>query len=154
MRHLRQAAMRALAVAALLASSLSFASAQQGLHMEIGFSERIEIPGTVANVVVGAPEIADVLPLTSNAYLLNAKQAGTTNIVAVDESGEVIYYARLVVRPVDIFPRSPVRVIHGTDIAYRYVCDDEQGCVPAGSEATRPAQAAPVDEPPEAEPAG
>jgi Flp pilus assembly secretin CpaC len=122
------------AVLAILASSISLANAQgklpieDGLRGEVGLSQRLHIPGEIANLTVGAPDIADVLPLTSNIYVLNAKRVGTTNIMAIDENGNEIYHARLFVRPVDIWPSFAVRVTPGAGKARRYICSPGDRC--------------------------
>lgn len=127
MRTFRQSATRAIAVAALICSSATAASSQD-LVFQKGFSDRLNIPGPVQNVAVGDPDIFDVQPLTQNVYLLNAKKEGTTNLLAVDDLGNIIYSARLHVRPVDIWPGFPMRVTYGVKLSRTYVCDRANGC--------------------------
>ncbi len=119
-----------LAMAACLAAGMATASAQEPLNLEVGFTHSFQIPGDVKNVVVGSPSVADVLPLAQNAYLLNAIGVGTTNVVAFNEQGEQLYYARVVVRPVDIWPYFPIRVTNGVSQSQRFMCDPNLGCRP------------------------
>lgn len=50
----------------------------------------MDLPGNVAEIVVGAPDIADVLVRAPNQVYLMAKAAGDTNIFFLDRDGKLV----------------------------------------------------------------
>lgn len=133
MSYVQQFTIRAIALMVMLAVSMPLASAQQDLNLQVGLSQRIELPDAVANVVVGAPSIVDILPLSTNVYILHPQAVGTTNIIAVNENAEQIFYSRIHVRPADLTPRFRVCVTPGSGAVNCRVCDHERGCPLGGS---------------------
>lgn len=53
-------------------------------------SQTLEIPTPFANAVVGAPEIADTLPMSDRLLYIQGKKAGTTNISLFGPNKELI----------------------------------------------------------------
>ena len=64
-----------------------------------GFSTILSLPTGTRNVVVGNPDIADVVPLgtTSNKFILHAKEVGQTNLMAFDQNDNQIFASIVIV---------------------------------------------------------
>jgi hypothetical protein len=96
----------ALMVLALLTSA---ASAQETLRITQGFAMPLpELPTDITNIVVGDPDIVDVRPDHNN-YLLFGKKAGSSNVLAFDEKGNLVLDATVTVSlpPVAVPQRGP-----------------------------------------------
>jgi hypothetical protein len=70
-----------------------------GTLIASGFSSILALPSGTRNVVVGNPDIADVVPLgqSSNKFILHAKEVGQTNIMAFDQNDNQIFASIVVV---------------------------------------------------------
>jgi len=80
-------------------SALSF---KTDLHagemvLPINMSQVIELDGRYGEVSIGNPEIADVVPLSTNSIYVFGKQFGTTSLTVIGDQGEVMAVVDLVV---------------------------------------------------------
>lgn len=60
------------------------------LVLILGMAEIVDVPGPVADIMVANPSTVDVMALQSNRLYLIGMALGTTNIIAVDENGDII----------------------------------------------------------------
>lgn len=60
------------------------------VELTVGFAEILRVEGTVSTIVLGEPAIADASPLDAGTILLTGRTAGTTNLIALDEAGQII----------------------------------------------------------------
>lgn len=134
---------RMIAMAVAVAANISAANAQDVL-LQHGFAESIRIPGNVQEVILGDPEIVDAIPLTQNTYVLNGREPGTTNLLAFDDAGGLLFAARVHVRPVDVWPGYTMSVAHGTVMQRSYACEPIKGC-PSEPTKERQVQLPPVN---------
>ncbi len=63
-----------------------------------GMAEIVEVDGPVADIMVADPSVVDVMALQSNRLYLVGMNLGTTNLIALDETGNVIKRLRVHVR--------------------------------------------------------
>lgn len=63
----------------------------------INMSQVIELNGTVGEISIGNPDIADVVPLTTSSIYVFGKQFGTTSLTVTGERGQVMAVVDLVV---------------------------------------------------------
>lgn len=59
-------------------------------ELTVGFADILRIEGNVSTIVLGEPSIADASPLDAGTILLTGRTPGTTNLIALDESGNVL----------------------------------------------------------------
>ena len=72
------------AVALILALSPAPSLAQSSaLNVQVDRSQRVQLRGPVASVIVGNPLIADVTVVNSNTLFVTGKGYGVTEVVAV-----------------------------------------------------------------------
>jgi len=62
----------------------------QSLTVTIGATQTVRTQETFANLVVGNPEIADVMPLTDQSFYVHARKLGTTTITAYNTDKNLI----------------------------------------------------------------
>jgi pilus assembly protein CpaC len=62
----------------------------EGIRVVIGKSETLRMETTFADLVVGNPEVADVVPLTDHSLYVLGKKAGGTNIMIYDGQRQVV----------------------------------------------------------------
>ncbi|MCB9994987.1 MAG: type II and III secretion system protein family protein [Rhodospirillales bacterium] len=55
-----------------------------------GMAEIVDVPGPVADIMVANPDIVDVMALQSNRLYLVGVNVGSTNLIAVDENGDIV----------------------------------------------------------------
>jgi len=69
---------------------LAGGQAVQNISLPRGASSTVNFDGPVKSVVVSDPQIAEVLSLTANSYVLMAKQPGRTDVRYFDGAGRVV----------------------------------------------------------------
>ena len=107
-------AIKALAGAAILASCLCSVAVSTPAAAQISVAEgvhagQLEVPINKSQVMrsdrpyskalIGNPEIADILPLTTTSLYVLGKKAGTTSLTLYDRSGGLIAVVDVVVGP-------------------------------------------------------
>ncbi|MBX9760268.1 MAG: type II and III secretion system protein family protein [Beijerinckiaceae bacterium] len=119
-------ALALVAAAGVLACALAFApsafaqgSARDGamgsegrlgrVVVPVGHSRSFRIPAAYSDVIVGAAEIADVVPVSDRAVYILGKQIGTTNIAISDANKRVIGVLDVEVTPDHEFIQSRIR---------------------------------------------
>lgn len=90
---LAAAALAAMAGAAAAASSLTI-----GLHD----SRRVPVPGSIANVVVGDPNVADVVLTDAHSVILMGRGYGSTQLIITDHAGRTLLDSQVTVAAPDI----------------------------------------------------
>jgi len=80
---------------ALLAASVLPGRAQdlqyvRTVTIPVNKSATLMMPAPFSSAVVGAPEIADALPMTDRTLLIQAKKIGSTNISVFNSSNQLI----------------------------------------------------------------
>ena len=81
---------RAAALAALALLSATAADTASPLNIVLGQSVHVPVGGTVANVVVTNPAVADVIVVDSHSVIVQGKGNGTSQIMALDTAGHVL----------------------------------------------------------------
>ncbi|MES2034311.1 MAG: pilus assembly protein N-terminal domain-containing protein [Pseudomonadota bacterium] len=84
---------------AVLIAAVAFAGAAQAQSLMVGINqaERIGLPGTARDVVVGNPEIADVAVIDGRTLVVTGKSYGVTNLLVLDGRGRTILDRRVAV---------------------------------------------------------
>lgn len=77
------------------------ALASEVMNIELGKARILRLDATPTVVVVGDPEIADVVVEDNNVIFLMGLQPGETNVYMLDENGDPLVEAALVVTPAD-----------------------------------------------------
>ena len=119
----------ALAAAGLLAAT-ALANAHT-VHVPANHAGLIRLPQNAAGVIVGNPDIADATLYDAKTLLITAKVYGRTNLIAMNDAGEVIYTADIAVTQND---RSLVQVFRNTNRS-SFVCDPVCQSVPLPGDA-------------------
>ena len=105
----------------------------EGLVVMLNHSQRLNLSGAAANVVVGAPSIADVTVVDSHTLYVQGRGYGSTDIVVTDRQGRTIYSGEVTVG------------VPGRSVAlYRGVKRADYACAPACSEDHGSAPVSPV----------
>lgn len=60
------------------------------VSLMLGKAEMLDLPGRVADVLVADPNVADVMAVKSNRLYIVGAALGDTNIIALDENGNVL----------------------------------------------------------------
>ena len=95
----------------------------EGLTVMLNHSERLNLSGAAANVVGGAPSVADVTVVDSHTLYVQGRGYGSTNIVVTDRQGRTLYAGEVTVG------------VPGHSVAlYRGVKRADYACAPACSE--------------------
>lgn len=117
-RKLRCACAATLLVAAALAGRP--AAAAEPITVTLDQAKVMKMPDKVSTVVVGNPLIADVTVQAGGIMVITGKGYGTTNVVVLDRTGNV-----LLERPVEV--RGPR---DGVIVVYRGTERESYNCVP------------------------
>ena len=80
----------ALTCLALLSTAVPASAASEQVSVQLDQAKLVKMPEGVATIVVGNPLIADVTLQPGNLVVVTGKGFGTTNVVALDRTGEVI----------------------------------------------------------------
>jgi Flp pilus assembly secretin CpaC len=112
------------------------AARAQAVTVSLDHSERLNIRGSAANVMVGNPSVADVTVVDSHTLFVLGKSYGTTGLNVTDALGRTLYAGDVTV----------VRPAYSVSV-YRGVARSEFACAPncAEAHATGPAPAASGD---------
>lgn len=108
--------------------SVSFVSATEvqadDLIVRYDQSQLLRLPRPVSDVIIGNPSIADVNVTGGNLLVVTGKTFGVTNIIALDESRNIIQDQRVIVQ------RDPARIVnlHKGSQRQSYTC--APGCSP------------------------
>ena len=86
----------------------------------------VRLPEAAATVIVGNPAIADAALYDQRTLLVSGRAFGQTNVIAMNEAGQVIYTADLSITESN---RSHVRV-YRNNVQYSFVCDPECQSLP------------------------
>lgn len=117
-RRLHRIFATALCIAAALASRTAVAADQ--ISVTLDQATVMKMPDKVSTVVVGNPLIADVTVQSGGILVITGKGYGTTNVVALDQTGKI-----LMDRPVQV--RGPR---DGVIIVYRGADRESYNCSP------------------------
>jgi Flp pilus assembly secretin CpaC len=117
-RRLHRIFAAALCIAAALASRTAVAADQ--ISVTLDQATVMKMPDKVSTVVVGNPLIADVTVQSGGILVITGKGYGTTNVVALDQTGKI-----LMDRPVQV--RGPR---DGVIIVYRGADRESYNCSP------------------------
>ncbi len=60
------------------------------VELVVGFADILRINGDISTIVLGNPSIADASPVDSETILLNGQTSGMTNMIVLDENGEIL----------------------------------------------------------------
>lgn len=118
------------AALALLLTAAAVANAHT-VRVPANHAGLIRLPQDAAGVVVGNPDIADAALYDARTLLITAKVYGRTNLIAMNDAGQVIYTADIAVTQND---RSLVQVYRNTDRT-SFVCDPVCQTVPLQGDA-------------------
>ncbi|MGR3593968.1 MAG: pilus assembly protein N-terminal domain-containing protein [Limimaricola soesokkakensis] len=77
-------------VTATEAASSSASRLPSKVELVAGFADILRIDGDISTILLGDPDIADASPVDSGTILLNGQAAGTTNMIVLDESGDIL----------------------------------------------------------------
>jgi len=130
---------RAFAIALLASLAAPLAQAETGSDLDARFrvtvneSRALSLPGPVAGVAVGNPEIASVTVQSDRLLFVTGRSHGVTNLVAVDSAGRTVFESQLFVAP---NAGSTVTVTRGAASMASYQCNPT--CGPAGGPAKGP----------------
>lgn len=119
---------RALAAAALsvLIAGPALADAHT-VRVPSNHAGLVRLPGDAATVIVGNPAIADAMLYDQRTLVVSGRAFGQTNVIAMDQTGDVIYAADLSVTESN---RDHVRV-YRNNVQYSFICDPECQSVPS-----------------------
>lgn len=65
-------------------------SSQAPLRITLGKADLIDVPGAVADVLIADPSLIDVMAIQSNRLYVVGLRVGDTNIIALDDVGNVV----------------------------------------------------------------
>lgn len=74
------------------------AIASDDLIVSYDQSQLVRLPRPISSIVIGNPSIADVAVQKGNLLVVTGKTFGITNIIAIDEKGQVIQDQRVIVQ--------------------------------------------------------
>ena len=76
---------------ALLAPGFALAQASDPeLEVPLGKSQTLQVDRPFTKAVIGDPDVADVIPMTSSSVYVLGKKLGATNISLFDRAGRVV----------------------------------------------------------------
>ena len=122
-----------LASAALFVAGSAWAD---NLTLTIGQVRRASAAGTVANVVVGDPAVADVTVIDQHSVVILGKGLGSTGILATDRAGHVLIDDQITIAGASEGGRVTVyRGAKGSDYACASRCETRDGTEGAAASA-------------------
>ena len=137
----------ALAVAQPALAQVSVASGVQAgeLDVPVNKSQVLRADRPYAKALIGNPDIADIVPISSTSVYVLGKKTGTTSLTLYDRSNSLIAVVDIVVGPdVMTLKRQLAEVVPGTEITARMSNDSVilEGIVPNAVAADRAVQVA------------
>jgi len=137
----------ALAVAQPAIAQVSVASGVQAgeLDVPVNKSQVLRADRPYAKALIGNPDIADIVPISSTSVYVLGKKTGTTSLTLYDRSNSLIAVVDIVVGPdVMTLKRQLAEVVPGTEITARMSNDSVilEGIVPNAVAADRAVQVA------------
>jgi pilus assembly protein CpaC len=151
-KMIKRAALLAAAGAALIAAQpataqVSIASGVQAgeLDVPVNKSQVLRTDRAYSKALIGNPEIADIVPISSTSVYVLGKKAGTTSLTLYDRSNSLIAVVDIVVGP-DVMglKRQLAELMPGSEIAARMSNESVilEGIVPSAVDADRAVQVA------------
>src|SRR3954467_7670040 len=116
------AAATALAVAQPATAQVSIASEVNAgeLDVPVNKSQVLRADRAYSKALIGNPDIADIVPITSTSVYVLGKKTGTTSLTLYDRSNRLIAVVDVVVGPdVTTLKRQLSEVVPGTEITAR-----------------------------------
>ena len=151
-KMMKRAALLAVAGAALAAAQpaiaqVSVASGVQAgeLDVPVNKSQVLRTDRAYSKALIGNPEIADIVPISSTSVYVLGKKTGTTSLTLYDRANSLIAVVDVVVGPdVMTLKRQLSDLIPGTEIAARMSNDSVilEGIVPSAVDADKAVQVA------------
>lgn len=120
------------ALVALAVAAASSTQAAEVLFVPMDHAVRLTTPGSVSNIFVGNPKVADVAVINSNTLVVMGKGQGQTNLVALDASGRTI-----MTRDINVQAQGEMTLYRGAR-ASAYSCSPNCQASTAESAATAP----------------
>lgn len=133
-----------------VAAQVTSVSAADGMHagemvVPVAKSQVLRTDRPFAKALIGNPEVADVLPLTSSSLYVLGKKTGTTSLTLYDRNNSLIAVMDVVVGP-DVLGlrRQLAELVPGSQVGARLSNDSIvlEGIVPSGPSADRAVQLA------------
>jgi pilus assembly protein CpaC len=133
-----------------VAAQVTSVSAAEGMHagemvVPVAKSQVLRTDRPFAKALIGNPEIADVLPLTSSSLYVLGKKTGTTSLTLYDRNNSLIAVMDVAVGP-DVLGlrRQLAELVPGSQVGARLSNDSIvlEGIVPSGPSADRAVQLA------------
>lgn len=87
-----------LAAPALPLAAAPAANQNETVHVTLDHAKVIRLPEKTQTVIVGNPIIADVLVQKNGVMVVTAKSFGETNLIALDNTGNMLAESKIVVR--------------------------------------------------------
>lgn len=110
------------------------ASANSRLAVYVDHSAKLQIPGSIASVIVGNPAVADVLVVDRHTVFVEGKGSGQTEVVLVDNEGRTVWQGDVAVVAPTGARVSVIRPGQGAGAqVVEMTCSDVCSPVPAGA---------------------
>lgn len=95
MLYIKKHAKRALLTATVIFSASGFAMVSQSyaetLRIEVNKASILKLTETPSTIIIGNPALADVTPQDNNVLVLVGKASGRTNIIILDDQGDILH---------------------------------------------------------------
>ena len=115
-----------------LALVLAGSARAEGVSVALDHSERLNVHGAAANVVVGNPAVADVTVVDSHTLYVLGRSYGSTGVTITDALGRTLYAGDVtVVRPLNSV--SIYRGVARADFACAQTCAEAKSAAAAGA---------------------
>lgn len=82
---------------ALILAAAPGVAAARGLSVALNHTERLQLSGAAASVIVGNPKVADVTVVDERTLYVAGRGYGVTEVVVIDRLGRTIYKGEVVV---------------------------------------------------------
>jgi hypothetical protein len=124
----------------VMVAAVPIVGAADSVDVIVGHSEVLRPNQTIGTLVVGDPEIADATAGAGYTIIVTGKMVGTTNLIALDETGAEVFATTLQIVPVDRRREFTVVVIQGgsKEGVAEYSCGPKPGCAPTREAAQAP----------------
>jgi hypothetical protein len=124
----------------VMMAAVPIVGAADSIDVIVGYSEVLRPNQAIGTLVVGDPEIADATAGAGYTIIVTGKKVGTTNLIALDETGAEVFATTLQIVPVDRRREFTVVVIQGgsKEGVAEYSCGPKPGCAPTREAAQAP----------------